>query len=56
MNSTRSAAYQAKACVRLASYRGAGGRLYSDAETAEQLGETVEWVRKTVVAASGHTR
>jgi hypothetical protein len=44
MNPTRSSAYQINECLRLASFLGPDGRLYSNEEIAEKLGETVEWV------------
>ena len=45
MNSTRQPAYQVQECFRLASFLGPDGRLYSNEDIAEKLGETAEWVQ-----------
>ena len=42
MNPTRNPAYQVQECLRLASFLGPDGRLYSNAEIAERLGESTE--------------
>ena len=44
MNPTRRPAYQVQECLRLASFLGPEGKLYTNEEIAEKLGETVEWV------------
>jgi hypothetical protein len=53
MNPTRSYSYQAKECLRLASFLGPDGRLYSNEEIAEKLGETVEWVTSLLSESGG---
>lgn len=44
MNPTRQPVYQIQECFRIASFLGPDGRLYSNEDIAEKLGETVEWV------------
>ena len=44
MNRTRRPEYQVQECLRLGFYLGPEGRLYSNEEIAEKLGETVGWV------------
>jgi hypothetical protein len=48
MNPTRTPSYQVSECIRLASYLGPEGRLYSDTEIAEKLGESPQWVKAIV--------